>query len=358
MNIYLTIYSILSFFTLLEIRFRKYSSIIFIFFLLFFLILGSIRWNTGTDWDPYYLFFVTNDNWRNFEYSGFEFENGYVLLNYFIKNISDSYSFFLFICSFINISCFYYFSKIFLGGRPIFALLLYFAIFQGGIFVTRQLLATSICLLSTIFIIKRNKLSFFICIAFASLFHISSLIFIISYYLYEYRISVKKFVGILFITILASIFIRVVLENFISLIGDYQRLSGKLTTYVNQQEEFGIINLAKGIVKRILILPVFFYIRKKHNSSNIYNGLLSIYLLGTILYFLFACANLTVFIRISSLFQLMELPLLYYSYKLYRKKWFICFIIIFCAMKTISFYSGNSDLYIPYYTIFDTNIQR
>ena len=103
MNIYLLIYSILSFFTLLESRIKKLSarcaSSIYLYFLLFFLILGGIRWNTGTDWDPYYLYFETNDNWRNFEFSGFEFENGYVLLNYLVKCISDSYSFFLLICS-------------------------------------------------------------------------------------------------------------------------------------------------------------------------------------------------------------------------------------------------------------------
>ena len=353
MNLYLFVYILLSILTLIEIKYSKHSFIIFIFFLLFFFLLGSLRWNTGTDWDPYYLYYITNDTKDNFIYDGKDFEKGYILLNYGIKEISNSYSVFLSICTFLNLVCFYYFTRSIFKTRYIFILLLYFAIFQGGIFTTRQLLATSICLLSTIFIIKRRVIPFFTCIIAASLLHITSIVYIAAYFIYNYKLSIKKFILFLGITILCSFSLKYILGDFISLIND-PRLSGKLITYTDNNEAFGIVNLLKGIAKRIIILPLFFYIKEKHNKSNLYSGLFNIYLVGTLLYFLFSFADLAIFIRISTYFQLMEIPLLYLSYMSYKRKWLMIFIILFGLMKIVSFYSGYYDLYVPFNTIFSS----
>ena len=352
MNIYICIFLVLIFLSLTEIKTKKSSASLFLFILFFFWLLGSFRWNTGTDWDSYKDYFCTNNSLSNFYFDGYAFETGYIWLNYLVKKISNSYSVFLSICSFLNIICFYVVAKKLFGKRPILAVLLFFAIFQGGIFVTRQLMAISLCFLSTLFIIKRQKTPFFICIILASFLHVTSLIYIVSYYLYNYKISIKKFLLLAFITIILSTLMHELTKSVISFISN-DRVTDKLYIYTSSDIDFGIFDLVKGCIKRLLTLPLFFYILNKYPYNKLYSGLLSIYILGTLIYFLFAFANMNTFVRISVYFQLLEIPLLYYSYLLHKRKWLICYIYLFGLMKIISFTSGYYDLYVPFYTIFE-----
>ena len=352
MNIYIIIYIVLIILSLLEIKYKKTTNSIFLYIMFFFWLMGSLRWKTGTDWDSYKDYFCNNDTLANFYFDGYAFETGYIWLNYMIKRISSSYSIFLSICSLINILCFSCVAKKIFGKRPIFAALLFFAIFQGGIFVTRQLMAISLCFLSTLFIIKRQKIPFYICIITASFLHVTSLIYIISYYIYNYKITIKKFILLTITTIIVSTLIHELTISIISLMSN-DRVAGKLSFYLNSDEDFGIISLIKGCIKRLLTLPLFFYIAKKNPNNNLYTGFLNIYIIGTLIYLLFAFANMNTFVRMSVYFQLLEIPLLYYSYLLHKKKWLIGYILIFGLMKIISFTSGYYDLYVPFYTIFE-----
>lgn len=357
MNIYYTILILLILLSVFEIRDKRVSILFFPLFLLVFWYMGSFRWNTGTDWDSYCDYFVTNHSWSDFLIDGYPFEKGYVLLNYGIKQLSSSYSVFLSICSLINILCFLMVCKKHFRERPLFALLIYFAIFQGGIFVTRQLLATSLCFMSILFIEQKRKKMFFICIFIASLFHITAWAFLLSYYAFYRDVTIKQFFLYLGITIVLSLFVSLGLSFLLEHIPS-GRIASKILVYNSDDRVFGAASLIMGVAKRIVTLPLFFYVRRYYNDTVFFKGALNIYLLGTLFYFLFALADLSDFVRFSVPFQLMEIPLLYYSYLSFRKTYIITFIFAFGFFKIYSFLNVYYDLYVPFYTIFDNNLIR
>lgn len=356
MNLYYTIYLFLLVFSLFEIgqKNKIFSSFTYSLFLLLFLFLGTVRWQTGTDWNSYLLYFINNNSINDFFYNGYAFEKGYVLLNWGVKYLGGNYSAFLFFGVVVNLLCFHIVAKKFLKERLIFALLLYFSVFMGGIFVTRQLLATSICFLSLVFIIERKIIPFSILILLASLFHISSIVFWGAYFMYNYHITVKRFLILFFVVCITSFFIPFIISSLVSFISGSDRLTTKLLIYNTEGREMGVLVFLLGVLKRIVILPLFFYfVNYYFKQDKIFKGIFSIYLIGTLLYFLFALSGLKDFVRISAYFQLMEIPLFYYAYVGIRKKWIFLLIIPFLAMKIYSAISIYYDEYVPFYTIFE-----
>jgi hypothetical protein len=59
------------------------------------IILSGLRWETGADWQSYYIFFKINNTWN--EYKNGPFEILYAFLNYAVKTLFNSYSIFLLI---------------------------------------------------------------------------------------------------------------------------------------------------------------------------------------------------------------------------------------------------------------------
>jgi hypothetical protein len=57
------------------------------------IVLSGLRWETGTDWQPYYTFFQINNTWN--EYKNSQFEILYIFLNYAVKIFFNSYTVFL-----------------------------------------------------------------------------------------------------------------------------------------------------------------------------------------------------------------------------------------------------------------------
>lgn len=123
------------------------------------ILLSGIRWETGTDWAQYLNFFKNNDTFE--EFNGDVFEIGYTFLNYLIKSISSQYSLLLLSMSaiivFLKYKCISLYAIF-----PLTSILLNFSNYTGDLFPVRQNIALAITFFSTIFIIRKNFLSFFL----------------------------------------------------------------------------------------------------------------------------------------------------------------------------------------------------
>jgi hypothetical protein len=355
MGIYIITILILSFFSILEVT-RKISPstkkimILFAFILLVFQ--TGLRWETGTDWWPYFDQFKYESDWQSFKSGDISMEKGYQLFNILIKYISNNYSFFLFIHAIIFYTLIF---KSFKSFTPFFftSILLLYTSTMGMMGSNRQLLALGICLIGLNKLIEGHKTQFFVFVIMASFFHLTSLLFLI-YFFFNKKIEIKWIIVGMFICLLIG-FTELPLQLF-SLFGRFNELSDfKTEVYLNSAlDELSKSQLSlAGLTKRILFLILFLYNRDKilRNYKH-YNYFLNGYILGIAFYFLFSRSLLVMISRGSFYFNIMEPILLSYQLTLLKqpnKKFVLaacmCILAVILFFQSIAAYP---DLFIPY----------
>ena len=176
MIFYFAIFTLLAFFSFLEIfAFKKVDSVLFFLVLTFFLFsLSFIRWETGTDWDAYLNFFEISTEWFS---ESEEFEWGFSRLNEIIRSYSSNYTVMLFVMAAILFS---FQSKAILAFSPypITSILILWSTTFANIFFVRQTVSIAILFFSIRYIQEKRFWSFLLMIFFAMLFHRTSIIFI------------------------------------------------------------------------------------------------------------------------------------------------------------------------------------
>jgi hypothetical protein len=324
-----------------------------------FILLGGIRWETGTDWANYLYFFQINSSFDEFM-NDIAFEKGYSFLNYTVKTVFNNYSVFLFILAFCTVllkaKALYFFSSF-----PIFSLLIYYSFYLGDITAVRQSLAISILVFSSFYIKEKQLLLFLIFVFTASLIHLSSIAFIPAYYLFHKKISNIILLIALIIALIVGMIpglVQKLLTNIISFVlRDDGRIALKIelyTKFVNLDDEIkgGILSL----LKRVIIIPVYLLLRPYVSSKyEYYDGFLNIFIFGNILYILFY-QSFPAMLRCSTPFLFYEVLLLtslLLAVKTIYQKLVMYFIIsLYCISKLWFFLSIYWDLYIPYTSIF------
>ncbi len=355
MGIYLITIILLSFFSIIEATSKINRSsekiMLFIAFILLVFQIG-LRWETGTDWWPYFDQFKYDSNWQSFK-SGFNtMEKGYIMFTILIRTISDNYSVFLFIHALLFFSLLF---KSFKSFTPFFfaSILLFYASNMGMTGSNRQLLALVICLMGLKELIEGHKIPFFIYIVVASFFHLTALLFMI-YFFFDRRIEIKWIIVALIIFLIIG-YTNLPLKLF-TLLGGFNELSAyKTKEYLNSASDAlreNQLSLA-GMVKRILFLILFLSTRDKilHNFGH-YNYFLNGYIFGLAFYFLFSRSLLVMISRGSFYFNIMEPILLSYQLTLLKKpnKKFVlsacmCILAVILFFQSIAAYP---DLFIQY----------
>lgn len=327
---------------------------------------ASLKWKTGTDWEPYYDTFY----YFSKEYE-LNFEPGYIKLVAFVRGFTSNYSIFLTIFSFLCISIkFSFFLKY--NKETFFTLiLLFFCYYFADIFAVRQSLAISLTLFSTIFIINKKPVFFILFVALATSIHTSSILYFFAYYIYWRKISDKSFYYIIFFSILFGLlgFGGIILELLLKALGLEGFLGDKINNYLTGDNE-GIntnvnplVLFMMGVTKRLLLIPVFLYIKNKSKSKFAYfQGYFNLYMAGNIIYFLFA-KDLAVFVRASVPYLFFEIFLISYVllyFKTDKKKIMLVFIVmmLFSWARFSALVNSYYDLYVPYNSILDEKIER
>lgn len=223
-------------------------------------IVAGIRYGIGTD---YYSYLSIFENIK----SGNEVrtEIGFNFLNLLVANMGGNIHVLFFLISFLTFLFIYlslhkYRKSISVGlGMFIFMLLFYHDSFNG----VRQVLAVSILLYSFNFIIEKRFWKFLITVLLASSFHLSSLVVLPFYYIYN-RLGERSN------TYRLGIYIVVVLLvfNYDSLLNVFISLSPDLTYYSKYLSNGGFsFGLGQIVLNAPYIIPgLIFYNKFKNNS--------------------------------------------------------------------------------------------
>lgn len=345
------------------------KKIIYVTLVIFFILLAGLRWETGTDWDTYYVFFRRSGSYNTLHFEK-TMEIGFRYLNFAIRNTLHTFTWFLLVCAIIIISLKAYYLKKYL---PLFflGLFLYYAYFFADIFFVRQSLAISITLVSTRYIIKRKFFYFLTLVLLATSIHTAAIIFVFAYWMYPLRIPGYIFfilIGISFVFMLVGGDV-LIFNGLLKAMGIKGLLAYKLAFYAKagSSATFGsgisrYAVLLLGGLKRIIIFPAFLWGKKwiSEEKKTEYNGMLNLCLLGACLYFLFG--NFAALQRGSTYFTFYEILAIIMLVNALRGKISAVItytlVIVYAFTKFYYGFAAYRDLYVPYYSIFSKHIER
>lgn len=352
---------VFAFFSFVELRSKQDNRVVALLGYFLILIMGAIRWKTGTDWDDYHYFFSSNHTLKDYLESDVAMEIGYRWLNFIARCIYPSFSTLLTIATAISVFIYAKFCRAVGFNRyPATLLLLFWCMMPfGGMFCTRQVIANVICILSLQYVISGQLIKFLAVVALACTFHISAVIYLVSYFIYQMEFTKKKAIVVLVAFCIGGGFIGLFVNMLINSFDGY--IITKMIIYSNGKYEMEQSSLVMGTIKRILTLPLFIMYRNKIQEdkyNRIYDGCLNLYIFGTCVYYLFALGNLGQLVRMSVYFQFFELPLFYIILRRTKNIVLIMFFMAYCGMKIYSALSGYPDLYVPFETIFDSTYKH
>lgn len=367
MTIYLLTIFLLFAFALLESNFTiKLNTNRLILSIIYVLLVAQIglRWETGTDWVPYLNHFRSINDFASASPLKNGFEYGYNILAFAVKFIFPNYSLFLVIHALIYYLLIF---KSFNRYSPYFylTLLLFYTLTMGMMGSNRQLIALAICIYAIRFIVEKRPISFFILIAVAISFHTTAFIFAIYYFL-DRDLRPRTF----FIILISSFIIGMSQLPFLlfSFIGNISggNIATKIIFYAADakysltENKLTII----GLFKRLILLSIFYYNHKKINKKlPYYNILLNGYILGIVIYFLFADSLLILVNRGSLYFNIMEPLLIASQVSILKGKESKTIAVVAVFILSIFFFFQSiatyPDLFLPYKGIFiNSNYSR
>lgn len=354
MGIYIFTLVVLLIFSFLELRTNlssvQHKSMLVFTYALFVFQVG-FRWQTGTDWEPYFLNFENTNSIADIYYSLDNFERGYSFLVLLVKYLWNSYTAFLVVHAliyyFLVFSAFKKFSPfIFIS------LLVFYATTMGVMGSNRQLIALGICLIALRYVATKNALKFFLLVGIAFLFHRSAVFFIVYYFLNRDIKQSWIFAMLILSFIIGKTSIPI---SLFSIVGD--RLGGvgsyKVMVYLgNTKNDFESLSIL-GLLKRVFFIGLFIYnydylTAKLSYYKLIFNG----YFVGLIIYFLFSSSILVLVNRGSLYFTVMETLLISAQFLLIKNKDYEVILLLFLFIVTIFLFfqsiGGYADLFLPY----------
>ena len=359
MVFYFSIFGLLSIFSAFEIYGLRYKESKFFFICLsfFLFILSFIRWETGTDWENYISFFNSSLEWGNES----EFEWGFARSNEFIKIIFDNYSILLF---FFGLILFSFQSAAILkfSPYPVTSLLFLWSTVFANVFFVRQSLATVILFFSIKYIKEKKLFKFLFMIFIAMLFHRTSLVFILAWWIFPLKI--RPVIMLLFIgfSIMISVLLSKVMESLGGLLGGV--VQQKIEMYLDSGgENFGTEAsltqiIIKGFANKIFIFGLsLFYLDSLEKKGISFRGYLNLYWLGILLYFSTISISVAL-VRLSFVYDMVLIilvPIILNNITQVSMRFFIfCIFICYLLLRLyISLVGGYYELFVPFKTIFD-----
>ena len=320
--------------------------------MIWLVIFEGFRWEIGTDWFSYYYFFVDGEN----EHMG----PTYTWLNDFFKLFTSSYTFLLL---FISIVTYGTLSILFrnYSASVLMSLLIYFCSFIGMMGSNRQILAMVVCVISLKFVLERRLIWFLIMIVLATSLHITAIIFLPAYFLYDRVLSKKVLIGavlVAFLIGLSKVINRIPYAEYLAMLDSMTSDTTNLDSYVDSYG--GGVSLF-GSLKRILFVYLAVMVREKVKNPY-YSFFLSLYVMGSIIYMIFNGSVLQIMAgRGASYYTLYEtivIPYVILNLKIPVKQrklvWFGLFLIYFYLMwrdMNSYFILDGVDIYNPYKSI-------
>lgn len=320
------IYFLLFFFILLFGIFdffyiSKLNKLFFIYIIgLVLIVIGGLRWETGTDWYSYYDFYSRNYDYNDFV--SFNFEYLFAVLAFSVKKVFNSYTILLLIISFLAVSIkLYGFVKISDYKYIFLTILMYYANQLGDVSSTRQSLALSFGVIGLLCIVNKRLILYLITTCIAFYFHTSAVIGLLAIPLFYITIERKGIIIVMVSGLCLGLFITLSgTRNFLFsyVMGGNGHIAKRLTAYQEIQELGNSstgsaidpkVSYILGLIRRcfVLIPALIFY--KKLSYHKHFKILLSVYVLGSLIYLTFT-PIIQVLNRMSAYFDISEFLIL------------------------------------------------
>lgn len=336
--LYLCLGLVFSFFSFLEIlsKERKFFKILFWILLLLMLFLVGLRDGrlVGTDSPAYYVYYLE-------ELPPAEF--GYKYLNYFFSSNGFSYTIFLLFINaialvnigrFIKLNSYYLMFSLFIFYSDFF----FYYNFSG----IRQAIALSFTSFSLCYIFNNKRKLAFLLIIFASLFHVTALIFMLAFFVPKVQINFSKYLKFIIVTILGILIGGLLIDRV-------PYLSQKFLYYSSMQEQVDNIlnNYYIGVAKRLTVLVAVVLVYKKFFSENKNIFIYGLYLVGFFIYVVSYLISPDFGVRLGSYFIILDCVLI--SRYIVISSSFTNRMVIFIIFMLIAFYKIYTYTLIPAY---------
>lgn len=322
----------------------------------------ALRWDTGTDWDPYYDFFIHSNNPIRRDEAGFEI--GYTLLNQYIRSFSASFTSFLFVECFLNLFFIVRFAKDMRMNKCLMLLIS----FCLSTFPIRYTLASNIILCSYKYIKERRIFPFLLLYILAFSIHRSIIIFLPVFFLVRRVYSAFSLLFVFFLATVIGLLAEKTFENVLWLISLFYGQIGdsfqnKLDAYVTGEiPDYAVMSTTRLLIayaNSIFFISLFCYFRKKFFKDNaLYNILLNLYVIGLSFNRIFL-QIIPDFARATSLFTGGFPVLIWMIINCYsRKNKFVLLILLivyyYFIYQSATFKGYYWYLFVPYYSIFSS----
>lgn len=340
---------------------KKNLSICWIFSFCLLIFQDGLRWETGTDWVPYSTYFD-----QCLDIADDKFEWGYAFLSKLIRIFTSEYTIFLIAHALILYLLVFSSIKRY-AINPFLSLFLYYCATLPVLGMNRQFLALGICIYSIRYIAERKSYHFIGCIVIAMFFHISAIIFFISYVFY--RAFGTKFYLVLLLTALgisiSGIVNKLPLNIFLLLSSD---AADKMSFYADDFNSgnvsinplFVLLSLSKRLIWIVIILM---YVYNKKRGDRCFVVLFNIYVFSLLFYIVFNNTILQIVVSRGLLyFNIVEIFIIPYALTAFKnnagKKILFIALILFGVTnlkKGIDSYAPpgeTTDLFVPYKGVF------
>lgn len=375
MLIYIIIYLLLLFAILWEresINVETKRKVIF-FYIVVFTLFRGLRWDTGTDWEQYYMVFgdVSWDTIFFYDRGYGYMEPGYVLLNLIIRTLGGNYTTFLLLTNFFVLYTYakFSFSN---SNTPIYVFVL--MMFSTQFFPVRIGVAVAFIILGLCYFSQKRYLRVVIYTIISASIHSSAIVFLPVYFISFYKRI--PWVTAVLICVLALIIVHTDTINTIfsqiSFIYGFvgEQNADKFQHYLDYEEKEAVSGIASYFSSLIFILTLFLFGRMlkktEYGDSAInYDFVYNIYFIFVLIGIAFSSENMSNLKRMQNYFMF-AFPILF-SFFIYsgRKKYpnfkliftlIFIFYIIFRAY--ILLFTGFPDEHFPYFSIFDSRTHR
>lgn len=331
---------------------KRFQQCIFYITLIFYFFLSFSRWECGTDGESYLQIFINSTVLNPY------YEKAFAYLNYWIRNLTTNYTYFLFTESIIIFLGIYYSFKRIPTFYPIIVLLAFLSLFRFNVFFVRQDIAIILCLCSYTLLIQRKTKRAIIIWLLAILFHNSALIFIFAFFLYNRKVSNKLVLLLILFSFLSSQLCEVIFKFLLDKTGIhafsivyYYIKSGRNQTYGYGGGLSTFFVIARSAANRILLLLFLFVCKRKYHNDSNFNAFFNFYLFSACLFIAFAPLNFAL-ARVSSIFSIYEIflypYLINYPKKKYSKLLMFCMILSWLALRFYTGIENQYEVYVPY----------
>ncbi|WP_220764502.1 EpsG family protein [Shewanella sp. MBTL60-112-B1] len=370
---YYALFFILSIVVFLEPKNTTRQEKLFFLMLHFFLLLAfvGLRDETGTDWINYSDQFFSDDNDH--------MEFGYLYLSDSFRYLVSDYNVFVFFHAAMYLSIFFIAinKKLKIG---YIVLLLYTGHLLGVMGSNRQVLALMFCILAGERLYQDKIKTFVVIVMFAAIFHYSSLIFLLMYYVRKMsvRMSLSNYLFVFVVLafanyiLLSSSFISTISNQLITIFSEGTKLRGQLIVYGSDQFRPDIITSIMMTIKRvstlfILIVMIVLFVDRNPNVGFTVLGrrfkfYFAAYFFSIILLLLFQPIYPIIATRGGLYFYIYEIflfSIIVSKVKQVNYTIFTVIFILFCLVRLSFQFSYDKELLVPYKAVwYNTDVIR